>query len=321
MTAVLDFLQHLTESKRNNTVKGYLTAIASRHCTVKVPGKKRRRKVSKHPHVRTWIRGLSQAKPEPISMIPPWDLEVVLSALKRPPYYPLKKITLKHLTLRTVFLVSLTSARRASEVHALREDTMQIGRTAVTVFPDDTFLPKVNTSWHRNQPIELPVLQQDADRSLRRLCVGASLAEYQKRTRVSRAGTGATQLFLCYGKQWSGRPVSKQRISNWLKLVIEDCYKHMNQPLPGRVKGHQVRKQSTSWADMAGVDPQKICDAAIWQSGSMFARHYKLDLHHQSRAELGRRVLQLSASRSAEASLRRHLGPPAAPAKARARKQ
>ena len=320
MTTVLEFLQSLTETKRNNTVLGYLTAIAARHCTVKVPNKKRRRKISKHPDVQTWKRGLSLSNPEPIPRIPQWDLEVVLSALKQPPYFPLKKTSLKHLTLRTVFLVALTSARRASEIHALQVDTVQFGRTAVTVSPDDAFLPKVSTPWHRNQPIELPVLQVDADRDLRKLCVAASLKEYINRTRVARAGTGATQLFLCYGTKWAGQAVSKQRIAKWLQILIEDCHAIKGQPLQAKPKGHQVRKQSTSWADMAGVDPQKICDAAIWKSNSVFARHYKLDLLHQSRAELGRRVLQLSASRSAEVALRRHLGTPAAPASARARR-
>ena len=78
MTTVLEFLQSLTETKRNNTVLGYLTAIAARHCTVKVPNKKRRRKISKHPDVQTWKRGLSLSNPEPIPRIPQWDLEVVL---------------------------------------------------------------------------------------------------------------------------------------------------------------------------------------------------------------------------------------------------
>ena len=52
--------------------------------------------------------------------MPEWSLEVVLAALKKPPYYDkdLLLLDLKYLTQRTVFLVVLTTARRASEVHA-----------------------------------------------------------------------------------------------------------------------------------------------------------------------------------------------------------
>ena len=63
---------------------------------------------------------------------------------------------------------------------------------------------------------------------------------------------------------------------------------------PEGVKGHQVRKQVTSWADMAGVEPQKICDAATWRSESVFARHYMLDLLHGAHSDFGRQNLWLS---------------------------
>ena len=71
---------------KGNRVKGYL--IASSHCTVKVPGKKKRQKILKHPDVKTWLQGLPMSNPELISIIPWWDLQVVLSALKQLPYYP-----------------------------------------------------------------------------------------------------------------------------------------------------------------------------------------------------------------------------------------
>ena len=78
--------------------------------------------------------------------------------------------------------------------------------------------------------------------------------------------------------------------------------------LRARLAFAQVCKQATSWADMAGVDPQKICDAAFWKSESMFATHYKLDLVHGARSDFGRRILQLAASSAAESSVRRRLG-------------
>ena len=67
-------------------------------------------------------------------------------------------------------------------------------------------------------------------------------------------------------------------------------------PVPLGVKGHQTRKQATSIADLAGVDPQAICDAATWASRCTFARHYRLDLVAQVRSRFGRTVLQVAGS-------------------------
>ena len=103
--------------------------------------------------------------------------------------------------------------------------------------------------------------------------------------------------------------MSKQQISNWLKELISDCYLREGLPPPEKVKGHDVRKQALSWADMAGVSSKKICDAATWSSDCTFARHYKLNLRDQVRSTFGRKILHKTASSSAEKALRRHLGP------------
>ena len=47
-----------------------------------------------------------------------WDLGIFLEALQ-PPYEPLREASLKHLTLKTVFLLAMASAGRRSELQAL----------------------------------------------------------------------------------------------------------------------------------------------------------------------------------------------------------
>ena len=136
---------------------------------------------------------------------------------------------------------------------------------------------------------------------------------YINRTKTVRALKGTRQLFLCYGKSVQGDPVSKKRISSWLKEGVQECYRLAGLPPPVRVRGHDVRRTATSWADMAGVPPQEICDAATWKSECTFAKFYKLDLHHQGGSRFGSSVLHKSASSSVEAALRRHLGRPTAP--------
>ena len=99
-----------------------------------------------------------------------------------------------------------------------------------------------------------------------------------------------------------------QRISTWLKEVVRDCYFYSRLPPPTAVKGHDVRKAATSWADIAGVTPQQICNAATWSSECTFARHYKLNFHDQELSRFSRSTMQLTASSSAERTLRRRLG-------------
>ena len=54
-------------------------------------------------------------------MILAWDLSLVLRALTRYPFESkdMSTISLKHLTLKTVFLLSLASGAQRGEIHAL----------------------------------------------------------------------------------------------------------------------------------------------------------------------------------------------------------
>ena len=52
-------------------------------------------------------------------VLPQWDLDIILEALSKPPYVLLREASLKHLTLKTVFLQAMASAGRRSELQAL----------------------------------------------------------------------------------------------------------------------------------------------------------------------------------------------------------
>ena len=59
-------------------------------------------------------------------VLPQWDLDIVLKALSKPPFEPLWKASLKHLTFKTVFLLSMASAGRRSELRSLVFDPQYI---------------------------------------------------------------------------------------------------------------------------------------------------------------------------------------------------
>ena len=56
--------------------------------------------------------------PKSSRSLPKWNLSVVLNELTKSPFKPLKETGLKHLTLKTAFLLALASDNRCSKIHA-----------------------------------------------------------------------------------------------------------------------------------------------------------------------------------------------------------
>ena len=114
------------------------------------------------------------------SLLPRWSLDLVLAALKRQPFEPIKLASLKHLTWKTVFLLAITSARRASELHALcyKESYLAMSATGVALYPNIDFLPKVASRFHVTQPIEVPAVHGEVELRLHLLCVRWALKFY-----------------------------------------------------------------------------------------------------------------------------------------------
>lgn len=53
------------------------------------------------------------------TLIPPWDLSLVLNASSRTPFEPIDSSDLKLLLLKTTLLLALSTAKRVSALHAL----------------------------------------------------------------------------------------------------------------------------------------------------------------------------------------------------------
>ena len=65
-------------------------------------------------------------RPRTTPLLLQWDLDIILEALSNPPYVQLREASLKHLTLKTVFLLAMASAGRHSELQALVFDPQYI---------------------------------------------------------------------------------------------------------------------------------------------------------------------------------------------------
>ena len=84
-------------------------------------------------------------------------------------------------------------------------------------------------------------MHNSTDGALWKLCVHRALNEYMRRSGNYRLD-GTAQLFIAYGGRVRGKPISKQRLSNWLVECIQFAYERHNLPTPEGVKGHQTCK-------------------------------------------------------------------------------
>ncbi len=104
---VLEFLQaRLSSGLTHSTLKVYVAAITAYHTPLADQS------VGRHPLVTSFLRGALRLRPPVRSRIPPWDLAVVLEALCKPPFEPLEEVSDRVLTLKTVFLLAISSLKR-----------------------------------------------------------------------------------------------------------------------------------------------------------------------------------------------------------------
>ncbi|XP_040197924.1 uncharacterized protein LOC120930813 [Rana temporaria] len=247
-----------------------------------------------NPTVARFFKSISRARPVVVRSCPTWDLSLVLQTLVEFPFEPLEDISVKLLTLKTIFLVAITSARRVSELQALsvREPFLTILEDRVVLKTDPGFLPKVASTFHRSQDIVLPSFcsspQGDQEKKFSFLDVRRTLLAYLEVTKTFRK---TDALFVLFSGTHKGKGASKATLARWIKQAISESYKIREVPTPF-VTAHSTRALAASWAERAGASPEQICKAATWSSYSTFIKHYRLDLLSAQDQAFGRKVLQ-----------------------------
>ena len=123
--------------------------------------------------------------------LPKWNLTVVLNELTKAPFEPMKDTDLKHLTLKTAFLLALASGKCRSEIHAwLASKVSNLGQWEnVTCVPSSDFIAKNQLAREGSQsvsPVTIPALTTIVDRQFkedRTLCPVRALRDYLDRTK------------------------------------------------------------------------------------------------------------------------------------------
>ena len=77
------------------------------------------RDLSLDPAISAMLRSCRLESMRSRNEVPSWDLSLVLSILSKAPFEPIKSISMKELTFKTVFLLALATGKRRSELHAL----------------------------------------------------------------------------------------------------------------------------------------------------------------------------------------------------------
>ncbi len=149
---VLSYLQHLKcMDLKHSTILSLVSALS--WCTNKVDGVP----VGKYPLVAKWNFGNRSLHPPQHSLVPPWDLSVILVAFTEKPYEPLHFAPPKPLMLKVLFLIAAASNRSISELHALCIDPPFLLENPLSFLlaPNPAFWPKTATEVALTLDIEL----------------------------------------------------------------------------------------------------------------------------------------------------------------------
>ena len=145
-----------------------------------------------------------------------WNLSVVLNELTKVPFEPMKDTDLKHLTLKTAFLLALASGKRRSEIHAwVANKVSNLGQwEKVALFPSSDFIAKNQLAREGSQsvsPVIIPALTTIVDRQFkedRTLCPVRTLRYYLDRTKDLRGSRSLLFIFFKKGHTSDIRPAT-----------------------------------------------------------------------------------------------------------------
>ena len=265
------------------TIKGYRTCIGS---VLNRTGKTR---VVLHRTISDMIASMELQRPRATPVLPQWDLGVVLEALNKPPYEPLREASFKHLTLKTVFLLAMASAGRRSELHALRFDQNYIQfkpkEAGVTLYFSPEFMRKNQKPNQVNDPWYIPAIPTGKPEFCAPNCPVRALRYYHRYlTEHPELRKDRRRLFVPIKDNNAGKELSAPSISRWICTMIVDSHAAIedSKNLSGSVKAHEVRAVATSLQLFNKADLHSVMKAGRWSSGGTFTSFYLRDLCPQA---------------------------------------
>ena len=179
---VSDFFMYLHQdlNRRPLTIDGYRTAIVA---TLGLMGLH----ISQSSDLNRLLSSFHRDRPKSSRNLPKWNLSILLSELTKAPFNSMKDTDLKHLTLKTTFLLALASGKCLSEIHAwVANKVSNLGQwEKVALFPSSDFIAK-------NQ------LAREGSQSVSPVTIAEALRYYLDRTKDLRGSRSL--LFISFKK-------------------------------------------------------------------------------------------------------------------------
>ena len=223
------------------------------------------------------LRSFAIKRPRRPQAPPSWDLDEVLRHLMSSAFEPLETVSLRALTKKTLFLVSLATAKQVSEFQALSKTVAAIGNDLMV-----SYLPHFIAKMER---VDAPVPRSFRILSLREftgdleegslLCPVRALNVYLRRTRS--VVVRASSLFVSPCSP--SRPISKNAVSYFLREVISEAGA-VRADVAAPLRAHSVRGVATSVSLLRNWSISKMLEAATWRSNSVFASFYFRDISY-----------------------------------------
>ena len=272
---IADFLLYLRRSLRL-----FYSSIASYRSMLSAAFRFVLPELSSHPVLHDLLRSFRIKRPLPTSRFPSWDLLRVLSPLCGSPFEPLESCSRRDLTRKTLFLLSLATARRVGEFQAVS--------SAVSSSGGDLFLSYLPEFRAKSESASNPLPRSFRVRSLRDfvgslpnelfLCPVRALPIYLRRT--SSLSPHPRSLFV--SPRAPSRSLSKNALSFFLCSVIRLSFPSSLSPPPSSSRAHSIRAVSTSAAFSRSVPLASILAAATWSSSTVFTSFNLRDIQFSS---------------------------------------
>ena len=229
------------------------------------------------PVIRDLLRSFRLSSAERVLRPPAWDLSKVLTYLVSPAFEPLSQASFRALTLKTLFLLALATAKRVGELQALSSIVTFVGGDACL-----SYLP------------QFVAKSESLTRSIPRSFLVKSLADFAAGldTDLLLCPVRALRLYLLRARSLSpcrhrlfvsprrhSRTMSKNAVSFFLREVISAA--GAARPHVGSLRTHEVRSVSMSVAFHRNWSVSSVLESATWASSSVFSSFYLRDIQHE----------------------------------------
>jgi len=208
------------------------------------------------PIVTRFMKGIFELRPAFPRHKEIWDLNLVFDYFRK--QKPPSQLSLKELSLKVTFLLSLLSGQRCQTISYLRVDNMTKLQDKY-VFPI-VYKLKQSRINHHLKPLEFLKYPPDE-----KICIVSHLDEYIKRTAILRGNE--KQLLLSFTKPYS--PISKDSISRWIKSSLLEAGIDTT-----KFNAHSTRSASSSYLASQSISVIDIMNSVGWSNEQVFQRYY-----------------------------------------------